>query len=178
MWTRSLALAVLVGPAVVACGRTDLTGSLETASDDAGTTANARGATATVDAGAMLEDGATDAEPDGAASNVPGQASSTSCPFSSICVDVDVSAYDQSCTRSEDCMAIASGTQCNWGCLCPDAAVNVSGQAQYEQAIGALPDCGDCGCPARRYPCCVEGRCVTNLSACTDSANPGEGGTD
>jgi hypothetical protein len=160
-----------MGAVVVACGRSDLTGSLGATSDDAGTAsddartrARSSGTTATMDAGAMAEGGVTAAKTGGAPAET--------------CVDIDVSTYDQSCTKSDDCLAIASQTQCNWGCLCPDAAVNVSGQARYEQATGALPDLGDCGCPATRYACCVDDRCVTSLSSCADSLSPVDGGTD
>jgi hypothetical protein len=77
-----------------------------------------------------------------------------------VCVTVNLSSYDLSCQQTSDCIAITSGTLCSNGCLCGGSAINVDGQAQYEQAISALPSGEECGCPYSGSPACVQGECV------------------
>ena len=77
-----------------------------------------------------------------------------------VCVTVDPSTYDRSCQQTSDCIDITSGTLCSSGCLCGGTAINVDGQAQYEQAISALPPGEACGCPYFGMATCVQGQCV------------------
>ena len=75
------------------------------------------------------------------------------------CVYIDVSTYDQSCTRTSDCVAITAGMVCTGECECGGALINVDGQARYDQAISAIVP-PMCACPTWGNPTCAGGRCV------------------
>ena len=96
----------------------------------------------TSDAGPPPADAAVEAEPDAGE-----------------CVTIDLSTYDRSCQQTSDCVDITSGTLCSGDCLCGGSAINVDGQARYQQAISGLVP-GGCGCPYFGSPTCVLGQCV------------------
>lgn len=152
MWTRPFACA-LVGSVLLACGsRADLSGSRATTSD-AGTLP---GAAAMRDAGIS---------PGVAACVVAALAESAGpCQATeSACVNVDLSTYDRSCRSNSDCIPVVGGMTCPSGCACPNAAINASGRAHYEQTMARLrPVNGDCSCANDRTPnpVCVQGACT------------------
>jgi hypothetical protein len=87
------------------------------------------------------------------------------------CVNVDTSTYDRSCTRDSDCMFIWGGMSCPGGCgyVCGigNAAINVDGQARYEQALAPVKAASVdsiCHCPANFSgepgPVCLKGVCT------------------
>lgn len=98
MWTRPLAIGVLVGSAALACGtRTDLLGLPGSASADSGTVPDGNetddagstpDATATVDAAASVEGGATADGTDGATCKIPALALGVGVQSNVTCVAV------------------------------------------------------------------------------------------
>jgi hypothetical protein len=82
------------------------------------------------------------------------------------CVNVDPSTYDRSCTKDSDCIAISSGMWCPGACACcgGNAAINVAGQACYQQTVAAVQSSLNytCNCPACRFskPVCMQGVCT------------------
>jgi hypothetical protein len=99
-------------------------------------------------------------------------------PDAGQCVDIELSTYDQSCQESSDCVAIYSGTVCTsaGSCLCPDSAINQSGQARYDAVINSLTFTGPpCACPFFGSPTCASGTCVmcvpgSGTAGCPDAA--------
>jgi hypothetical protein len=74
------------------------------------------------------------------------------------CVEIDVADYETSCTQASDCISINTGDVCSGQCGCGGTAVNVSGQARYEQAITGITFEG---CPCASQPLsCVAGQCA------------------
>jgi len=92
------------------------------------------------------------------------------------CVNVDLSTYDRSCSKGSDCMVIQSGMRCPGDCDCcgGNAAINVDGQARYEQTTAPLSSqwilarglpASVCNCPScagSPGPFCVHGLCSLN----------------
>jgi hypothetical protein len=82
-----------------------------------------------------------------------------------VCVDVDISTYDTSCTRASDCILIATGEICSNGCACPGSPVSASEQVRYDEAVAgirpAMPTAPPtfCSCFDEVAPSCVEGKC-------------------
>jgi len=119
--------------------------------------------TTTVDAGA----------PDGASDG--GTSTSDASPGDAVvvgsdgglCVNVDLSTYDQSCSQASDCIVILTGDVCDGTCGCGGSPVNISGQARYDQAISGV-SFAPCGCPAEFPPECVAGQCVICAPGSTD----------
>jgi len=74
------------------------------------------------------------------------------------CVQISLSSYDQSCNVASDCTVIETGNVCSGSCGCGDTFINVSGEAQYEQAVSGITF-GDCFCPSVE-PQCVNNQCV------------------
>jgi hypothetical protein len=77
----------------------------------------------------------------------------------SMCVNIDLSTYDQSCNTASDCTTILTGQVCNGACECLGSPINVSGEAQYEQATQSIMF-GECGCPSEGALACVQGTCT------------------
>ena len=75
-----------------------------------------------------------------------------------VCVDIDPSTFDQTCTADTDCEAIAAGTYCSGmpPCFCPFAVINVDGDARYQslrqEAQQLVAGSGGCFCPASGVP--------------------------
>lgn len=94
-----------------------------------------------------------------------------------ICVDIDLSTYDTSCSQDSDCIEITSGEICSGECgrVCGGSAVNASEQARYNALV--LPVLSSskvtlgapCGCPAYGSPTCEAGQCVM----CFENADGG-----
>jgi hypothetical protein len=93
-----------------------------------------------------------------------------------VCVDVDPATYDTSCQQSSDCIDITAGTLCSDGCLCGGTAINIDGQARYEQTISSLPQGEECGCPFFGSPTCVSGQCVICFGPGQGAAGCPDGG--
>ena len=101
------------------------------------------------------------------------------------CVDIEPSAYDQSCKVDSDCVAISTGDICSgYDCACPNGAISAGDQARYEQAVSSVePGPGPlCECPALGSARCLESKCtfsaITPRDAGPDSAKEGGGCVD
>jgi hypothetical protein len=81
-------------------------------------------------------------------------------PDAGVCVNVDVSTYDQSCTVDSDCVEISAGLLCDKDCLCGGSTINGDGQARYDAAIAPLGTGPACSCPGFGNPRCVKGHCT------------------
>ncbi|HEY3817430.1 MAG TPA: hypothetical protein VGL81_09680 [Polyangiaceae bacterium] len=82
-------------------------------------------------------------------------------PDAAVCVDVDLSTYDQSCQTSDDCIGITAGVLCPGSCECGGAAVNISEQLRYQTTIAELGmSVGGCPCPAPGPIGCVQNKCT------------------
>jgi hypothetical protein len=81
---------------------------------------------------------------------------------SSTCVDIDLSSYDQSCTKTSDCVEITSGDICPDSCLCGGSTINKDGETKYEAAIAGIKT-EPCHCAAGPVPQCVHGKCSMPL---------------
>jgi len=96
----------------------------------------------------------------------------TSSDAGSGCVNVDIWTYDRTCTKDSDCISIGAGLWCPGVCNCGgpgNAAINVKGQARYEQTIApVLPLLNDnCNCSTWSEssmkswaPVCLQGVCT------------------
>jgi hypothetical protein len=76
-----------------------------------------------------------------------------------MCVDIDLSTYDQSCVRASDCIVILTGEVCSSECTCGGSPVNGSEQPRYEEATSGITF-GKCFCPVELAPSCVGNKCV------------------
>jgi len=86
-------------------------------------------------------------------------------PDGGTCVFVDTSTYDSSCKVDTDCTLIHSGQICSGECLCGgNAAINVDGEARYQDAIAGL-NLLDCPCVAQPPPFCAGGVCLEGVAA-------------
>jgi hypothetical protein len=71
--------------------------------------------------------------------------------------------YDQSCQQASDCISIGEGDGCNCGSSCPNAAINVAGQAKWLAKLQQTPAGAArlvCNCPAFFGIDCIVHRCV------------------
>jgi len=77
------------------------------------------------------------------------------------CVNVDLSTYDDSCTKDSDCIVVPNGMMCPGWCACPNAVINVDGQTRYKQAVAPLQSSlnNTCACPSVPLPVCTQGVC-------------------
>jgi hypothetical protein len=113
------------------------------------------------DSGSGDSDGGTYTEPDGA-----------------ICVDIDLSTYDQSCNQASDCTEIRTGTICTGQCVCGDSPVNASEQSRYAKAIAPITSSG-LGCSCIGFaPQCIHHTCTLCEPDSTDPECNQDGGTD
>jgi hypothetical protein len=80
----------------------------------------------------------------------------------STCADIELSSYDQTCTKTSDCIEITSGEICPTSCLCGGSTINKDGQAKYEAAISGIKT-QNCPCAAGPIPSCVHGKCTMPL---------------
>ena len=93
---------------------------------------------------------------------------------SGVCVDIDLSTYDQSCTQDSDCFVVTSGEICSGECaLEGGSAVNVSGRQRYLAAVAPIEVADEslpftCAYPAWTTVCAA-GQC----SVCTGGAVDG-----
>ncbi len=95
----------------------------------------------------------------------------------SVCIDLDLSTYDQSCKTDPDCFAVTGGTFCSnapW-CMCPAATINVDGKSRYDAALKDIqtrlaPGPGGCTCPYFGAPRCILGKCAL----CGGAAGPAD----
>jgi hypothetical protein len=90
---------------------------------------------------------------------------------SGVCVDIDISTYDQSCEADSDCIEVTGGTVCTDGCQCGGSVINVDGEARYHAAIAPVQGGGGCPCPEDGQPACVHNRCTLcgfAAAACPD----------
>jgi hypothetical protein len=78
------------------------------------------------------------------------------------CVDILLSAYDQSCTSASDCIFIQTGEVCSGNCACGGQPVNASQESRYQQAIRGITF-GLCGCPVQLAPTCVGNKCTLSV---------------
>jgi len=75
------------------------------------------------------------------------------------CVDILLSAYDQSCNSASDCVVIQTGEVCSGNCACGGEPVNASQESRYQQAIRGITF-GLCGCPVQLAPTCLGNKCT------------------
>jgi hypothetical protein len=75
------------------------------------------------------------------------------------CVDILLSAYDQSCNSASDCIVIQTGEVCSGQCACGNEPVNASQQSRYQQAIRDIAT-GQCNCPLQLAPTCLGNKCA------------------
>jgi hypothetical protein len=151
---RTLALAVLLSSAVLACGsHTDLVDAHAT-SDGGGRGADGQALDASDSA--AHEAAALDAP---VADDEDGSAGDTSCL-------VKASSYDQSCTLDTDCMEVGQVLVCpvNECANCLTGTININAAGQYTTAFSsvtaALPrNAPTCPCPNEGRPCCRAGMC-------------------
>lgn len=95
-----------------------------------------------------------------------GVADTGAAPDARVCMTVDPTSYDQTCTADPDCVAAGGGTFCSgepW-CMCAGDTINVVDQARYKQAIDEVivrlaPGPGGCSCPYFGSPRCVQKHC-------------------
>jgi hypothetical protein len=81
-------------------------------------------------------------------------------PEAGVCVDVDLSSFDQSCQLDSDCMDITAGKICTGQCACGGSAINVSSESAYEQAIAPVGNGTACPCPFSGQPRCLSNHCA------------------
>jgi hypothetical protein len=91
-------------------------------------------------------------------------------PDGEVCVDIDVSTYDQSCNQDTDCFPITPGQIC--ACACGGAAANVSEETRYHNALSNLNSTGICDCTSWPDPVCFHHTCTLCLEP--GSCNNGE----
>lgn len=76
-----------------------------------------------------------------------------------MCIDIDLSTYDISCTGDSDCISVTAGEICTGGCACGGATINASGSARYQAALNQVQTLG-CPCHALGLPACVNKQCT------------------
>ena len=80
-----------------------------------------------------------------------------------LCVDIEPSAFDTSCSADSDCIGIAAGNICSgYNCICPGAAISAKSQAAYEATLSKVPKGSGpmCSCPAFGAAHCIASQCV------------------
>jgi hypothetical protein len=109
---------------------------------------------------------------------------STTLPDGAVCVDIDLSSYDQSCTTDSDCAVVTSGELCANYCPCGGSTINESQLGRYRAAVADVPT-GECGCGLAGPPSCVSGTCQfcsmtpgnDGLPACPSDAGASDAST-
>jgi hypothetical protein len=91
-----------------------------------------------------------------------------------VCVDLEPSMFDTSCTTTADCLEVTLGEICSSGCLCGGSAINAMDEAKYEQAVAPVSQGELCACPYLGSPVCVGGTCIvcgpgTSQPGCPDA---------
>jgi hypothetical protein len=76
-----------------------------------------------------------------------------------MCVDIDLSTYDQSCVLASDCILILTGQVCSSDCSCGGSPVNASERPRYEAATSGITF-AKCFCPVEVAPSCVASKCI------------------
>jgi hypothetical protein len=76
-----------------------------------------------------------------------------------MCVNIDLSTYDQSCVLASDCIVILTGQVCSSECNCGGSPVNASEQRRYDEATSGIRF-GECSCPVETAPSCVGNKCI------------------
>jgi hypothetical protein len=94
-------------------------------------------------------------------------------PDASTCVEIDLSAYDTSCTTSDDCTNLKGGQICNGDCDCFGSPVNVDNTAAWQQATSGVL-WGECGCPEVPSPICLQGQCVAGAEGTGSGSGTGD----
>jgi hypothetical protein len=80
-------------------------------------------------------------------------------PDGSMCAQVDLTTYDQSCETANDCMSVTEGLLCPGSCDCGGAAVNISERIRYQETLlGNATSTCDCVAPAPIS--CVDKKCT------------------
>jgi hypothetical protein len=69
---------------------------------------------------------------------------------------VDVTDYDQTCKADADCVAVKNGDIC---CGCPNAAINKSDLARYQDDLGTCAAVCEIACVGDAIPVCANGTC-------------------
>jgi hypothetical protein len=88
-----------------------------------------------------------------------------------VCVDIDLSMYDQSCNQASDCLPVAAGLLCTETCSCPGSVINKSEGARYTAATAILSSQSPtvaCSCDAGGSPQCVNHQCQACNPSCPD----------
>jgi hypothetical protein len=88
-----------------------------------------------------------------------GRDSGVSTGDAGTCVDILLSAYDQSCNSASDCIVIQTGEVCSGQCACGNESVNATQQSRYQQAIRGIAT-GQCSCPLQLAPTCLGNKCT------------------
>jgi len=78
---------------------------------------------------------------------------------SGVCVDIDLSTYDQSCKVDTDCMDVTAGVVCTGQCACGGSLINVDEQSRYDAAIAGVQTEG-CPCPPDGIARCLQDHCT------------------
>jgi hypothetical protein len=108
----------------------------------------------------------------------------TTLPDGAVCVDIDLSSYDQSCTTDSDCAVVTSGQLCAKYCPCGGSTINESQLGRYRAAVADVPT-GECSCGSAGPPSCVGGTCLfcsttpgnDGLPACPSDAGASDAST-
>jgi hypothetical protein len=95
----------------------------------------------------------------GGANDPPACGDTLGVPDASTCVYIDLSDYPTGCQFDSDCTTITSGEICSGSCACGGSTINVSGQAEYDDAVQSLQIEG-CPCPFTGEPRCIESACT------------------
>ncbi len=170
MSSRSVASFALVGCLFLACGG-KVGGSPGSGSSGSSSGASSGG---TSSGGTSSGGGSSSGVSSGGTSS--SGVSSGSSSGSATCVDIQASSYDTSCNSVSDCFLMQVGTICDGTCACGNFAANVSGQAQYEQALSEV-QLSDCFCPDAPIDC-IGHQCTTAGAVGVDaSAPPPDSGT-
>jgi hypothetical protein len=80
-----------------------------------------------------------------------------------MCVDIDLSTYDQSCVLASDCIVILTGQVCSSECTCGGSPVNASEQRRYDEATSGITF-RKCSCPIETAPSCVGNKCIVPVA--------------
>lgn len=79
-----------------------------------------------------------------------------------ICIDLEVSAFDTSCSVASDCIGIYAGNLCSgYNCICPVASISAASEAAYQAALAKVTEGQPaCGCPLFGTAHCIASQCV------------------
>jgi hypothetical protein len=97
------------------------------------------------------------------------------CSSSSTNHEIVASDYDQACTKDSDCIAVAVGADGCCGLPCPNAAINSSSNAQYEEDVATRRETCDPALPCIGVPCskyaaiCTKGLCSIGAAQAPDA---------